>query len=62
MKVNELRKLNSEELQAKNAELEKELFNVRFQLHTGRLENTSKLNSIRKQIARVNTLISEKQA
>lgn len=62
MKVNELRKLNSEELQTKNAELEKELFNVRFQLHTGRLENTAKLNSIRKQIARVKTLISEKQA
>jgi large subunit ribosomal protein L29 len=62
MKASELRKLTSEELQGKSLELEKELFNIRFQLHTGRLENTAKVNSIRKQIARVITIISEKQA
>lgn len=62
MKASELRKLTSAELQGKSLELEKELFNIRFQLHTGRLENTAKVNSIRKQIARVITIISEKQA
>ena len=59
MKASELRKHNAEELQAKGAELEKELFNLRFQLHTGRLENTAKLTALRKDIARVKTLIRE---
>ena len=62
MKANELRKLNSEELNVKSSELEKELFNLRFQLHTGRLENTAKVNTVRKQISQVKTIISEKQA
>ena len=62
MKASELRKLPNEELQVKNRELEQELFNIRFQLHTGRLENSSKINIVRKQIARVKTIISEKQA
>lgn len=62
MKANELRKNSAEELKAKNAELEQELFNVRFQLHTGRLENSSKINAIRRQIAQVKTIISEQQA
>ena len=62
MKASELRKLPTEELQVKNRELEQELFNIRFQLHTGRLENSAKINAARKQIARVKTIISEKQA
>lgn len=62
MKASELRKLNNEELNAKTLELEKELFNLRFQLHTGRLENTSKVNVVRKQISQVKTIISEKLA
>lgn len=62
MKASELRKLNNEELTAKTVELEKELFNLRFQLHTGRLENTAKVNSVRKQISKVKTILSEKQA
>ncbi len=62
MKANELRKLSTEELQVKNRELEQELFNSKFQLRTGRLENSAKINIVRKQIARVITLISEKQA
>lgn len=61
MKASELRNLNADDLKTKGAELEKELFNVRFQLHTGRLENSAKISSIRRQIARINTLISEKQ-
>jgi large subunit ribosomal protein L29 len=62
MKVSELRNINADELQAKGAELKQELFNVKFQLHTGRLENSSKINTIRRQIAQVNTIITEKLA
>jgi len=62
MKASELRKLNLEELNSKTSELEKELFNLRFQLHTGRLENTAKVNTVRKQISQVKTILSEKQA
>jgi large subunit ribosomal protein L29 len=59
MKASELRKLEAEELVLKDKELNRELFNLSFQLHTGRLENTSKLTSLRKDIARVKTLIRE---
>jgi len=62
MKPDELRKLLPEELQMKQIESTKELFNLKFQLHTGRLENTSKLKSIRKDIARINTILTESNA
>lgn len=61
MKVNDLQNLSADELQAKGKELTQELFNLRFQHHTGRLENTSKLSSLKKDIARVNTIIREKR-
>ncbi|RII25881.1 MAG: 50S ribosomal protein L29 [Geobacter sp.] len=61
MKVNDLKTMNEEELQAKEKELKKELFNLKFQLHTGRLENTAKLSDIRKDVARVKTLLQEKR-
>jgi large subunit ribosomal protein L29 len=61
MKASELHKLNAEDLKAKGLELEQELFNVKFQLHTGRLENSARISAIRKQIAQVNTIITEKQ-
>ncbi len=62
MKANELRKLSAEELVKKKGDLTQELFNLKFQLHTGRLENTSKLRTIRKDIARISTLITEIKA
>lgn len=62
MKGSELRAQTVEELEAKGKELAQELFNLKFQLHTGRLENSAKLGSIRKDIARINTLIREKRA
>lgn len=62
MKPSELRKLSAGELEKKQGDLTQELFNLKFQLHTGRLENTSKLKSIRKDIARVSTLITEIKA
>lgn len=62
MKPSELRKLSAGELVKKQGDLTQELFNLKFQLHTGRLENTSKLKNIRKDIARVSTLITEMKA
>ncbi|HKL48813.1 MAG TPA: 50S ribosomal protein L29 [Desulfuromonadales bacterium] len=60
MKANELKDLNVEELDKKTQELSQELFNLRFQLHTGHLENTSRISQVRKDIARVNTVLREK--
>ena len=61
MKASEFQKLDAEALKAKGLELEQELFNIKFQLHTGRLENSSRISAIRKQIAQVKTIITEKQ-
>lgn len=60
MKPSEMRKLEAAELVAKDNEFAKELFNLKFQLNTGRLENTAKLSALRKDIARVKTLLREK--
>jgi len=61
MKANEIKDLSIEELQAKAAELQQEMFNLRFQLHTGHLENTARISQLRKDVARVKTVISSKQ-
>ena len=61
MKVNKLRDMSTDELQTKNTELTQELFNLNFQLHTGRLENTAKLSMVRKDIARIKTILREKR-
>jgi len=61
MKVSKLKDLSADELQSKDKELTQELFNLRFQLHTGRLENTAKLSAIKKDIARVKTILREKR-
>jgi len=61
MKVSKLIDLSTDELQSKDKELTQELFNLRFQLHTGRLENTSKISAVKKDIARVKTILREKR-
>lgn len=61
MKGNELRKLAVDELAAKSTELSKELFNLKFQLHTGHLENSARITAVRKDIARVETILREKK-
>ncbi len=61
MKANELKELGIEELQAKEQELQQELFNLRFQLHTGHLENTARIPQVKKDIARVKTVLTAKQ-
>ncbi len=60
MKASEIRDLSVEELQSKASELEQEMFNLRFQLHTGHLENSARLSQIRKDVARVKTVLNQK--
>ena len=59
MKANELRKLSVEELNTKLADLKAELFNLRFQHTINQLDNPLRLAAVRKDIARVKTLIGE---
>ncbi len=61
MKVSKFKDMSVDELQVKDNELTQELFNLRFQLHTGRLENTAKIATIKKDIARVKTILREKR-
>ena len=60
MKANELRDLNVAELQEKLLSQKKELFNLRFQLATGQLENPIQIRNVRRDIASMNTIITEK--
>ncbi len=62
MKVNELRDKSADQLAEELTKLKKEAFNLRFQKATGQLENTARVRLIRRSIARVATLISEKAA
>lgn len=62
MKANELRDLSVADLEKKNEELNQELFNLRFQHHTGHLENTVRISQAKKDIARVKTVLREKSA
>ncbi|MCU1493575.1 MAG: rpmC [Acidimicrobiaceae bacterium] len=59
-KAVELRELESDELGDRLAEARKELFNLRFQLATGRLDNISRIGQVRKEIARIITLEVER--
>ena len=60
MKVKELRELSVEQLEKKLAELKSELFNLRFQLAINQLENPNRISEVRHDIARVMTLLREK--
>ncbi|GEK89789.1 50S ribosomal protein L29 [Alkalibacterium putridalgicola] len=59
MKANELKSLSTTELIEKEAEFKEELFNLRFQLATGQLENTARIGEVRKNIARVKTVLRQ---
>jgi large subunit ribosomal protein L29 len=60
-KITELRELSVDELQLKVSENTEELFNLRFQQATNRLENPMVIRKVRREIARLNSLITEKQ-
>jgi large subunit ribosomal protein L29 len=57
----EVRELDVEELQRRVAETRRELFNLRFQHATGQLENTGQLKEVRRNIARLLTVLNQKQ-
>ena len=57
----ELRNLNQEELVARLREAKEELFNLRFQGATGQLENHGRLRAVRKDIARIYTILRERE-
>ena len=61
MKVNEIRNLSTEEIEAKIKESKEELFNLRFQQATGSLEKPSRINELRKQVARMKTVLRERE-
>ncbi|WP_073297545.1 50S ribosomal protein L29 [Atopostipes suicloacalis] len=59
MKAKDLVELSTEELLEKEADYRQELFNLRFQLATGQLENTARIKQVRKNIARVKTVLRQ---
>jgi large subunit ribosomal protein L29 len=61
MKASEIRDLSSDELEAKSRELRGELFNVKVKRATGQLENTAMVLRLRRDIARVETVLREKR-
>ncbi len=61
MKARELRELSTEELEQKVAELRQELFNLKMQHSTGQLENPMRLKQLRRDIARILTVLRERE-
>lgn len=61
MKTKEIREMTNEELARKVNELKTELFNLRFQLATGQLTNSASINLVKKDMARVKTIIRERE-
>lgn len=62
MKAKEIREMTSEELDKKLAELKEELFNLRFQHSINQLDNPHKIADVKKDIARVMTVLRQKNA
>ncbi len=61
MKARELKEMSEAELRQKEKEVTEELFNLKFQHATGQLENTQRLPQVRKDLARVKTILREKE-
>ena len=61
MKASEIRELNIGELKQRELDMSEELFNLRFQLATSQLENKMLVPQLKKDLARVKTIIREKQ-
>ena len=60
MKIDEIRRLSADELGAQLLQLKKEQFNLRFQAATSQLEKTHRVNEVRKDIARIKTVLRAK--
>ena len=61
MRASDLKELSVEELQTKLTELKEELFNLRFQLAVNQLENSSRIGAVKKDIARVSTILRQRE-
>lgn len=61
MKAKEIRQMSDKELNEKLMELKNELFNLRFQLATGQLDNPMRIKAVRKDIARIKTIMRERE-
>lgn len=61
MKASELRNLTTAEIEQKVASFKEELFNLRFQLATGQLDNPTRIGHVRKEIARAKTVLRERE-
>ena len=61
MKASEIREMSVEELQTKLTELKEELFNLRCQLAVNQLENSSRIGAVKKDIARVSTILRQRE-
>ena len=61
MKASEIREMTVEELQTKLTELKEELFNLRFQLAVNQLDNPMRIKAVKKDIARIKTVIREQE-
>jgi large subunit ribosomal protein L29 len=62
MELQEMRNLTIDELTLKEKELRKELFNLRYQLMSGRIENPQQIKNSRREIARIQTVVREKRS
>ena len=62
MKINEIREMSSQDLEKKLKELKQALFNLRFQHAVNQLENPHKIADVKKDIARVKTILNQKNA
>ncbi len=61
MKIDKIRNMSQAELASEELKLKKELFNLRFQHVTGQLENPLKMREVKRDIARVKTVLREKE-
>lgn len=61
MKANEIRNLTTAEIEQKTVSLKEELFNLRFQLATGQLDNPARIREVKKAIARAMTVLRERE-
>ncbi len=62
MNAGEVREMSEDQLKTRLLDLKKEQFNLRFQKASGQLEKTSRINEVRKDIARIKTILTQKAA
>ena len=61
MKINEIRKMSSPDLEKELGELKSELFKLRFSIATNGLDNPMKIKEVKKDIAKINTVLTERK-